>query len=42
MIKAEADGAGHSWASIRRAKTALGVEVSKSSMEGPWIWALTS
>jgi putative DNA primase/helicase len=42
MIKAEADGAGHSWMSIRHAKTALGVDVRKSGMEGPWVWALTS
>jgi putative DNA primase/helicase len=40
MIKAEADGAGQSWASIRRAKTALGVEVNKSGMEGPWVWTM--
>ena len=40
VIKAEADGAGQSWASIRRAKTALGVEVNKSGMEGPWVWAM--
>lgn len=40
MVRAEADGAGQSWASIRRAKTALGVEVRKSGMEGPWVWAM--
>jgi hypothetical protein len=27
--------------STRRAKTALGVEVRKSGMEGPWVWAMS-
>lgn len=39
-IKREADEAGHSDRTIRRAKTALGVEARKETMKGPWTWVL--
>lgn len=42
QIKAEADGAGFSWATIRRAQSAIGVEAikEKGSMTGGWKWRL--
>ncbi|MEA3278574.1 MAG: AAA family ATPase [Pseudomonadota bacterium] len=39
QIKREADEAGHAWATIRRAKDALGIEAHKEGMKGPWKWA---
>jgi putative DNA primase/helicase len=44
-IKADADGAGYSWATIRRAKKVLGIETRKEggSFGGgkqQWVWAL--
>lgn len=46
-IKGDADGAGHSWATIRRAQKALGIEIRKEggSFGGgkqQWVWALPS
>ena len=40
IIKGDADGAGYSWATIRRAKKALGLETSKAGMKGGWEWAI--
>jgi putative DNA primase/helicase len=40
IIKADADGAGYSWATIRRAQKALGIEASKSGMKGGWQWSI--
>lgn len=40
QVKADADGAGHSWATIRRAQKALGIESSKVGMKMGWEWAL--
>jgi putative DNA primase/helicase len=40
IIKGDADGAGYSWATIRRAKKALGIETSKAGMKGGWEWAI--
>jgi putative DNA primase/helicase len=44
QIKADADGAGYSWATIRRAQSAIGVEAvkDKGSMKGGWKWRLPS
>jgi len=39
-IRADADGAGYSWATIRRAQKALGIEPSKAGMKCGWEWAL--
>jgi putative DNA primase/helicase len=39
-IQEEAKGAGHSWASIRRAKTALNIISSKSILDKRWYWKL--
>jgi len=39
-IKADADGAGYSWATIRRAQKALGIDPVKDGMRGGWLWAL--
>lgn len=39
-IKADADGAGYSWATIRRAQKALGIQAVKEGMRGGWVWTL--
>lgn len=40
VIKADAEGAGYSWVTIRRAKDALDIKASKTGMRGGWEWAL--
>jgi putative DNA primase/helicase len=39
-IKADADGAGYSWATIRRAQKALGIEPIKEGMKAGWVWRM--
>ncbi len=39
-VKVEAEGAGLSWSTIRRAKTKLGVKPRKGSFGGGWDWSL--
>lgn len=39
-IKADANGAGYSWVTIRRAKKELQIAANKSAMGGGWEWAL--
>ncbi len=40
QIRGDAEGAGHSWQTIRRAQKALGIEAHKDGMKGPWLWCL--
>ncbi|MGB7479869.1 MAG: AAA family ATPase [Burkholderiaceae bacterium] len=42
QIKSDADGAGYSWATIRRAQKSLGIEAKKGSMSEGWKWCLPS
>ncbi len=39
-IKADADGAGYSWATIRRAQKALGIDPVKEGMKAGWVWRM--
>lgn len=40
QIKADADGAGYSWATVRRAQKSLGISASKGGMKEGWTWRL--
>lgn len=40
QVKADADGAGYSWATIRRAQKSIGVQAIKGSMKEGWRWSL--
>lgn len=40
QVKADADGAGYAWATIRRAQKSLGITARKDGMKGGWSWAL--
>ena len=40
VVQADAQAAGHSWAAIRRAKKALGVDARKVGMRSGWVWTL--
>jgi putative DNA primase/helicase len=40
QVKADAVGADYSWATIRRAKDVLGIEIEKQGMKGGWVWKL--
>lgn len=40
-VRVDADGAGYSWVTIRRAQKELGVEAVKAGMKGGWEWRLT-
>lgn len=40
QVRADAEGAGHSWAAVRRAQKTLGVEVVKGGLRAGWEWRL--
>lgn len=40
-IKADSNDAGFSWASVRRAQKALGVEAHKEGMKSGWMWSIS-
>jgi putative DNA primase/helicase len=40
-IKADADGAGFAWATIRRAQKAIGAEARKGGMNTGWQWSIS-
>jgi putative DNA primase/helicase len=40
QIKADADGAGYSWATIRRAQKTIGAKAVKGGMNGGWSWEI--
>lgn len=39
-IRVDSEANGHSWATIRRCKEALGIRAMKSAMRGGWAWEL--
>ncbi len=42
QIRADAEGVGHAWPTVRRAQKALGIEAHKKTMKGHWLWQLPS
>ncbi|KAB8065517.1 hypothetical protein [Janthinobacterium violaceinigrum] len=40
QIKADADGAGYAWATVRRAQKALEIVATKGGMKADWAWML--
>jgi putative DNA primase/helicase len=40
QVRADTEGAGYSWVTIRRAQKALGIEPAKDGMKGSWAWKL--
>ncbi|MCG7898376.1 MAG: AAA family ATPase [Candidatus Thiodiazotropha weberae] len=40
QIRKDVDQAGHSWATVKRAKKLLGIEANKDGMNGKWSWSL--
>ncbi|TWI58696.1 AAA domain-containing protein [Pseudomonas duriflava] len=41
QLKADADGSGLSWATVRRAQKVIGAKAKKSGMEAGWMWVLS-
>lgn len=40
VLRADVEGAGHTWATIKRAQKAVGIEAVKESVRGGWFWRL--
>ena len=40
-VRADAEGAGHAWITVRKAQKALRVESIKEGMKGGWVWKLS-
>jgi hypothetical protein len=40
QVKSAAEGNGHSWATVRRAKDALGIKAHKTGFDDEWAWSL--
>jgi len=40
QVKADAQGAGHTWATVRRAQKELGIKPRKGGMNEGWLWKL--
>jgi hypothetical protein len=41
QVEERAKAAGHSWATVRRAKKKLGIPSKKNDFDGGWVWRLT-
>lgn len=42
QVRADSEGAGHSWRTVQRAQKALEIEAVKEGMNGGWVWKFPS